>query len=74
MNFNLFLDDDAEELAEAFEGDIILTEEQKFMLASRTGKLSTKYRWPNNVIPYLINSTFSKILKKAPIIIKFYRI
>lgn len=57
----IFSDDDAEMLAGEYEGDMILTDEQIALLDSRTGRLNTKYRWPNNIVPYYINGTFSKV-------------
>jgi hypothetical protein len=38
-----------------FQGDIMLTEEQM-----RNGLINTYYRWPNRVVPYVIDSIFSK--------------
>ena len=38
-----------------FEGDIVLTDEQM-----KNGMINPAYRWPNRVVPYIIDSVFSK--------------
>lgn len=42
-----------EEIGGFFEGDMILTEEQMANLRARNGLLSTNYRWPNKIVPYV---------------------
>ena len=37
-----------------FQGDIMLTEEQ------RNGMVDRAYRWPNKVVPYVIDGVFSE--------------
>jgi hypothetical protein len=37
-----------------FEGDIVLTEQQ------RNGIIDPYYRWPNRVVPYVIDGIFSE--------------
>lgn len=41
-----------------FEGDMIITEEQKEALFARTrnGLIATKYRWANKTVPYRLTS------------------
>ncbi|XP_069691835.1 zinc metalloproteinase nas-13-like [Periplaneta americana] len=46
------------ELSGHFEGDIILTEEQK--LGLRNGLINTNYRWPNRIVPYFIDPVFTE--------------
>jgi hypothetical protein len=41
------------ELSGKFEGDIMLTEEQV-----RNGLINPASRWPNKVVPYVIDSVF----------------
>jgi hypothetical protein len=60
------------ELGDKFQGDIVLTPEQKALVSgttrgSRTGLLDKKYRWPKNsfgkvILPYTFQSSagFSK--------------
>ena len=60
---------------DAFEGDIILTAEQKEALKgaelnengtrknpilSKNGIININYGWPNNVLPYVIDASYSK--------------
>ncbi|XP_055710556.1 zinc metalloproteinase nas-4-like [Phlebotomus papatasi] len=52
-----FVGQPIEELGEYFEGDIVLTDEQKArifdsMVDGRTGLLNPRYRWPNNILYY----------------------
>lgn len=42
-----------EEIGGFFEGDMILTEQQIENLRTRNGLLSTNYRWPNRIVPYV---------------------
>lgn len=51
-----------EELSGQFEGDMVLTAEQKRMLTGldRTGLIDTSYRWPNNTVPYILSDIFSQ--------------
>lgn len=62
-----------EEQGDAFQGDMILTEEQRqemfdtSIVESRTGLLADKYRWPKNsngkpIVPYVIDNRFCKLL------------
>lgn len=49
----------AEELEGAFQGDMIITEDE---LNIFNGRIDKNLRWPNNTVPYFIDSTFfSKI-------------
>lgn len=48
-------DDHAEELEHAFQGDMIITQEE---LDAYNGRIDDRLRWPNNVVPYWINMTF----------------
>lgn len=47
-----------------FEGDMILTQEQRNNLRKddkfRNGVIDTRLRWPNKMIPYVISNDFSK--------------
>jgi len=43
------------ELSGKFEGDIVLTDEQ-----IRNGLINPAYRWPNRVVPYVIDDVFSE--------------
>lgn len=52
---------------EYFDGDMILTAEQKHYLSSPNtdtdnfnGLINKKYRWPNKTIPYQLNSTHTQ--------------
>lgn len=60
-----------EEQGDAFQGDMILTEEQRkemfdtSIIESRTGLLADKYRWPKNsngnpIVPYVVDNRFCK--------------
>ena len=44
------------ESAGEFEGDILLTDEQRAAINSKTGMINTKLRWPNRIIPYEIST------------------
>lgn len=50
-----------EELSGQFEGDIILNKEQaNFIFGDkRNGLIDTRYRWPNNIVPYKLSDVFS---------------
>lgn len=48
-----------EELGNYLEGDIMVTEG-----TVRNGAKDPKLRWPNGVIPYVINGNFSKYLRE----------
>lgn len=51
----------AEEMSGQFQGDMVLTTEQKenlFGVASRTGLIDTRYRWPDNLVPYTLSDVF----------------
>lgn len=57
-----------EELSGQFEGDIVLNYEQwnafnfgNNEFSSRTGLINTKYRWPDNVVPYELSNSFGNI-------------
>lgn len=45
----------AEELENEFQGDMIITEEE---LNAFNGRIDPKLRWPNNIVPYYIDPTF----------------
>lgn len=49
-----------------FQGDMILTEEQISALFSTTlsGQVSTKYRWPNGIVSYVIESKYTEKERK----------
>jgi len=49
-----------EELGGQYQGDMVLTEDQKRMLlgTDRTGLIDTRYRWPERIVPYTISSVF----------------
>ncbi|VEN37559.1 unnamed protein product [Callosobruchus maculatus] len=53
-----------EELGGHFEGDIVLPREM-----DRNGLTSSKYRWPNGVLPYVIKGNYTvnetQVIKKA---------
>ena len=42
------------EAAGEYQGDILLTEEQRAAINSKTGMINTQLRWPSNTIPYEI--------------------
>ena len=44
------------ELAGQYQGDIVLTEEQKAAFKSKTGIIDERYRWPNREVPYEISA------------------
>jgi hypothetical protein len=46
---------DAEELENEFQGDMIISEKD---LAAFNGRIDVNLRWPNNIVPYFINTTF----------------
>jgi hypothetical protein len=54
------------EYSDKFEGDIVLTSEQKAMLSgaergAKTGLLNTKYRWPKRVVvPVTFDNSYSE--------------
>ncbi|XP_065090071.1 zinc metalloproteinase nas-4-like [Ochlerotatus camptorhynchus] len=51
------ISDDAEQRAGKFEGDIVLSSEQRMALAGlRNGLSADRYRWPNNTVFYRIIS------------------
>lgn len=54
----------AEEVSGQFEGDIILNDEQMNAImgkSPRTGLIDTRYRWPNNEVPYVLTGgTFTQ--------------
>lgn len=54
-----------EELSGQFEGDIVLTNEQKAAIFSpqRNGLIDLNYRWPNNVVPYFITDQLNEAQK-----------
>lgn len=41
------------EFGDKFEGDIVLSAPQQDALSSRTGLINTRYRWTNNIVPYM---------------------
>lgn len=47
-----------EEYADEFEGDIVVSEDDRAKI-TRTGIVGEKYRWPNAMIPYIIDSRYS---------------
>jgi len=52
-----------EELSGQTEGDMVLTKEQEDMVAGksgRTGLIDTRYRWPDNTIPYVLSDVFDQ--------------
>lgn len=60
-----------EEQGDAFQGDMILTADQRqrmldtSIVESRTGRLSEEYRWPKNkggytIVPYVIDKAISE--------------
>lgn len=56
-----------EELSGQTEGDMVLTKEQEQMLTGigpsdtgRTGLIDTRYRWPDNIIPYVLSDVFDQ--------------
>lgn len=49
------------EYGDHFEGDMILTEQMDDLFSpARNGKISTKYRWPNKIIPYRLSKEHTK--------------
>lgn len=50
------------EYGDHFEGDMIITEEQKEALFARTrnGLIATKYRWANKTVPYQLTTDHTK--------------
>lgn len=44
-----------EEMSGKFEGDIELSEAQSRDISKRTGLLKHTYRWPYNIVPYVLN-------------------
>lgn len=68
---NLGKDDLAEEWSGQYQGDIIISDaeiqELESPKGSKTGLIDTRFRWPNNIVPYWINeSHFSKHFINAP--------
>lgn len=65
---NLGPNDLAEELSGQFEGDMVMSPEEIEELVSggrggRTGLINTRFRWPNNIVPYTIREEdFSKVI------------
>lgn len=52
---NDYNDDHAEELENAFQGDMIITQEE---LDKYNGRIDDTLRWPDKIVPYWINMTF----------------
>ena len=49
------------ESAGLYQGDIALTDEQKEMLKTKTGWISSNYHWPGAVVPYeIVSGHFGK--------------
>lgn len=57
-----FSDEDFAEYGNHFEGDMILNEDQleAILSSNRNGLIETKYRWPNNTIPYQLSSNHTE--------------
>lgn len=52
------------EYGDHFQGDMVLTEEQRDEISSGissyNGLIATKYRWPNKTVPYILSPNHSK--------------
>ncbi|XP_053669754.1 zinc metalloproteinase nas-4-like [Anopheles nili] len=58
-----------EESAGYFEGDIILTPEQEDAVKyGYTAVIGEAYKWPNNIVPYVIDSTAFSIVQQNSIV------
>jgi hypothetical protein len=51
-------------------GDIRLSPEQMANISARVGVVDERLRWPNRIVPYVIGSEYSELLKLFP---KFVR-
>lgn len=62
---HLSVNDLAEELSGQYQGDIVITPEQlQLSRRGKTGLIDTRYRWPDNTLPYWIDERyFSKYSK-----------
>lgn len=53
-----------EELSGQFEGDIVLNKEQRDYIfgngANRNGLIAERYRWKNNIVPYVLSENHTK--------------
>lgn len=52
---NIRANDNAEELSGQIEGDMLIDSEEH---AAFSGRIEESRRWPNNRVPYFVNSTF----------------
>lgn len=53
--FVSYEDEHAEELENAFQGDMIISQEE---LDAFNGRIDVNLRWKNNIVPYWINMTY----------------
>lgn len=54
-DYNFSDDDRAEELENAFQGDMIISQQD---LVAFNGRIDERLRWANNIVPYYINMQY----------------
>lgn len=54
-DYNLFDDEKAEELENAFQGDMVISQQE---LDTFNGRIDETLRWKGNIVPYWINMTY----------------
>lgn len=56
----LIIRKDDPEYGNFYQGDILLTEQQRKAKSSRTGLIDTQFRWPNKTIIYQMSTNHTK--------------